>query len=163
MRLQRQSGYDAQQAFGERMSPESAATQSVQFWELMQRAQKLALSAQSAALAKATGQEFSIVDANSAGAAVMKAFAEFAQHPMALAAFQQTAWRDATKAWIDAWTGESPAVADRRFRDKSWEADPISRGLRDAHLAVEAAAGKLLKSLPKESKDHLRSSTPGNC
>ena len=92
---------------------------------------------------------------NSAGAAAMKAFAEFAQHPMELAAFQQTVWLDATKAWVDAWTGESPAVADKRFRDKTWEEDPISRGLRDAHLAVEGAVDKLLDSLPKGSKDHL--------
>ena len=137
------------------MSQESAAAQAAQFWELMQRAQKLALSAQSTAFAKAAGQEFSVVDANSAGAAAMKAFAEFAQHPMELAAFQQTVWLDATKAWVDAWTGESPAVADKRFRDKTWEEDPISRGLRDAHLAVEGAVDKLLDSLPKGSKDHL--------
>ena len=137
------------------MSQELAAAQAAQFWELMQRAQKLALSAQSTAFAKAAGQEFSVVDANSAGAAAMKAFAEFAQHPMELAAFQQTVWLDATKAWVDAWTGESPAVADKRFRDKTWEEDPISRGLRDAHLAVEGAVDKLLDSLPKGSKDHL--------
>ena len=85
----------------------------------------------------------------------MKAFAEFAQHPVELAAFQQTVWRDATKAWVDAWSGESAAVADKRFRDKAWEEDPISRGLRDAHLAVEGAVVKLLASLPKGSKDHL--------
>ena len=137
------------------MSQESVAAQAAQFWELLQRAQKLALSAQSTAFAKAAGQEFSVVDANSAGAAAMKAFAEFAQHPMELAAFQQTVWLDATKAWVDAWTGESPAVADKRFRDKTWEEDPISRGLRDAHLAVEGAVDKLLNSLPKGSKDHL--------
>ena len=137
------------------MSQESAAAQAIQFWELMQRAQKVALSAQSTTFAKAAGQEFSVVDANSAGAAVIKALAEFAQHPMELAAFQQALWLDTTKAWIDAWTGESPAVADRRFRDKTWEADPISRGLRDAHLAVEGAVDKLLGALPRGSKDHL--------
>jgi polyhydroxyalkanoate synthase len=137
------------------MSQESATAQAIQFWELMQRAQKLALSAQSTALAKAAGQEFSVVDANSTAAAAMKAFAEFAQHPLELAAFQQNVWLDATKAWVDAWTGESPAVADKRFRDRTWEEDPISRGLRDAHLAVEGAVDKLLDSLPKGSKDHL--------
>ncbi|MBA3324818.1 MAG: class I poly(R)-hydroxyalkanoic acid synthase, partial [Rhodobacteraceae bacterium] len=137
------------------MSQESATAQAIQFWELMQRAQKVALSAQSTAFAKAAGQEFSIVDANSAGAAVMKAFAEFAQHPTELAAFQEAAWLDATKAWIEAWSGAGHAVADKRFRDKTWEGDPISRGLRDAHLAVEEAVDKLLGSLPKGSKDHL--------
>jgi poly[(R)-3-hydroxyalkanoate] polymerase subunit PhaC len=137
------------------MSQESVATQAAQFWELLQRAQTLALSAQATAFAKAAGQEFSVVDATSVGAAAMKAFAEFAQHPMELAAFQQTVWLDATKAWVDAWAGESPAVADKRFRDKTWEEDPISRGLRDGHLAVEGAVDKLLDSLPKGSKDHL--------
>jgi polyhydroxyalkanoate synthase len=137
------------------MSQESATAQAIQFWELMQRAQKLALSAQSKAFAKAAGQEFSVVDANSAGAAAMKALAEFAQHPLELAAFQQNVWLDATKAWVEAWTGESTAVADKRFRDRTWEEDPISRGLRDAHLAVEGAVDKLLDSLSKGSKDHL--------
>ena len=127
------------------MSQELVAAQAAQFWELLQRAQTLALSAQSKAFATAAGQEFSVVDANAAGAAAMKAFAEFAQHPMELAAFQQTVWLDAMKAWVDAWTGDSPAVADKRFRDKTWEADPISRGLRDAHLAVEEAVGRLLE------------------
>ena len=80
------------------MSQQSVAAQAAQFWELLQRAQKLALSAQSTTFAKAAGQEFSVVDANSAGAAAMKAFAEFAQHPLELAAFQQNVWLDATKA-----------------------------------------------------------------
>jgi polyhydroxyalkanoate synthase subunit PhaC len=137
------------------MSQESISAQAAQFWELLQRAQNLALSAQSTAVARAAGTEFSIVDASSAGAAAMKALAEFAQHPMKLATFQQTVWLDATKAWMDAWTGERPAVADRRFRDKTWEADPVSRGLRDAHLALERAVQQLLDSLPKGSKDNL--------
>lgn len=138
------------------MSFEKAAAQTIQFWELMQRAQKLALGAQST-WSKASGQEFSIVDANSAGAAVMKVFAEFAQNPIELATFQQAAWFDAMKAWSDAWSGEGPAgAADRRFRDPAWSDDPVGRGLRDAHLAVEHAADKLLESLPKGSKDHLK-------
>jgi polyhydroxyalkanoate synthase len=141
---------------GKRMSIEIAAAQTIQFWELLQRAQNLALNAQSAVLAKASGKEFSIVDANATGAACMKALAELAQHPMELAAFQQAAWLNVTKAWTDAWTGNSPAVTDRRFRDPSWDEDPVSRGLRDAHLAVEHAADSLLNALPKGSKDHLR-------
>ena len=141
---------------GKPMSIEIAAAQTIQFWELLQRAQKLALSTQSTVLAKASGQEFSIVDANATGAACMKAFAELAQHPIQLAAFQQAAWLNVTKAWIDTWTGNSPAVIDRRFRDPLWDEDPVSRGLRDAHLAVEHAAGSLLDALPKGSKDHLR-------
>ena len=40
------------------MLQESAAAQAAQFWELMQRAQKLAVSAQSTAFAKAAGQDF---------------------------------------------------------------------------------------------------------
>jgi polyhydroxyalkanoate synthase len=138
------------------MSIEIAAAQTMKFWELLQRAQKLALSTQSTVLAKASGQEFSIVDANATGAACMKAIAELAQHPMELAAFQQAAWLSLTKAWVDAWTGNSPAVTDRRFRDPLWDEDPVSRGLRDAHLAVEHAADGLLEALPKGSKDHLR-------
>src|SRR4029077_9798179 len=94
---------------GKPMSIEIAAAQTIQFWELLQRAHKLALSTQSTVLAKASGQEFSIVDANATGAACMKAFVELAQHPIQLAAFQQVAWLNVTKAWIDTWTGNSPA------------------------------------------------------
>ena len=38
------------------MSQELVATQAAQFWELLQRAQTLALSAQATAFAKAAGQ-----------------------------------------------------------------------------------------------------------
>lgn len=138
------------------MSFDKVAAQTVRFWELMQRAQRLALDAQSTALAKASGQEFSIADTSAAGTALMHAFAEFAQHPQELAAFQQNVWLDATKAWMDAWTGDGSAGADRRFRDPAWNDDPISRGLRDAHLALELAADKLLRSMPEGSKQHLR-------
>ena len=40
------------------MSQESVAAQAAQFWELLQRAQKLALSAQSTAFAKAADRSF---------------------------------------------------------------------------------------------------------
>ena len=109
---------------GEWISQDLAAAQAAQFWERLQRAQTVALRAQSKAFATAAVQEFRSL--STAGVAAMKAFAEFAQHPMELAAFQQTVWLDAMKAWVDAWSGESPAVADKRFRDKTWEADPIS-------------------------------------
>lgn len=137
------------------MSQDPGAAQTAQFWELIQRAQKLALTAQSAAMAKATGQDFSIVDASSGGAAMMQAFAQFAQHPMELAKFQQSVLQNATKAWVDAWTGASQAAPDKRFRDRTWDEDPVSRGLRDSHLAIEQAADELLNALPKGSKDHL--------
>ena len=84
-------------------------------------------------------------------AAAMKAFAEFAQHPVELAAFQQTVWLDATKAWVDAWAARAPPWPTSVSR-QDLEEDPISRGLRDAHLAVEEAVDKLLDSLPKDRR-----------
>ena len=137
------------------MSQNTGTAQTAQVWELVQRAQKLALKAQSAALAKATGQDFSLVDAGSGGAAMVQALTAFSQHPMEVAKFQQAVWQNTTKAWMDAWSGANPAPADKRFRDKTWEEDPVSRGLRDSHLAIEQAADELLNSLPKGSKERL--------
>ncbi|MBB5223535.1 polyhydroxyalkanoate synthase [Amaricoccus macauensis] len=125
-------------------------------WELVLRAQRIALRAQTNSLARASGKDFSIVDAKSVSEAFMKAGAELAERPMAIATAQQEAWAGATRAWLSAFSGETKPVKDRRFRDKRWDEDPVSRGLRDAYLAVEEAVDGLVGNLPKGSKEALR-------
>jgi polyhydroxyalkanoate synthase len=129
-------------------------------WALSTRAGTLALRVQAHALAKATGEEFSVVDAGSVSGAFLKAWSDLARQPQAVMAFQQAAMRGMTNAWLNAWGLEGatapPPSRDRRFRDPSWDADPVSRGLRDAHLALEKAMDGLLDALPKGSKEQLR-------
>ena len=135
----------------------AATTQITRFWSLMQRAQQLGVSAQATAVAKATGQDFSIVDASSLGTAYAHALAALAQRPLDLLAYQQDLWHGVASAWMNAWSGgEGARVKDRRFRDPQWNDNPANRGLRDAHLAVEAATARLLDVLPKGTKEQLR-------
>ena len=135
----------------------AATAQITRFWSLMQRAQQLGASAQATAVAKATGQDFSIVDASSLGTAYAHALAELAQRPLDLLAYQQDLWHGVASAWMNAWSGgEGARSKDRRFRDPRWSDNPANRGLRDAHLAVEAATARLLDVLPKGTKEQLR-------
>jgi len=138
------------------MPADDTATSSPNPWELVLRAQRIALRAQTASLARTSGRDFSIVDAKSVSEAFLKAGADLAERPMAIAAAQQEAWTGATRAWIDAFSGERRPTKDRRFRDKRWDEDPMSRGLRDAYLAVEDAVEGLVATLPKGSKEALR-------
>lgn len=140
------------------MLSENTTTQIERFWQLMQRAQQLGTSAGSSALAKASGKDFSVVDAATVGSAYMHALVDLAQRPMDLAVYSQELWRDVTRAWLNAWTvpGVGETVADRRFRDAKWESSRADRAMRDAHLAVEAATSRLLNTLPEGTKEKLR-------
>ncbi|MFO1106129.1 MAG: class I poly(R)-hydroxyalkanoic acid synthase [Amaricoccus sp.] len=133
-----------------------ATTNLDRLWSLTQRAQKIGTELGAATAAKATGQDFSIVDAQSVGKAYLHALQELAQRPWQVAAYQQSLWFDVARAWADAWKGPGESSGDRRFRDPKWQEDPTSRALRDGHLAIEAATNRLLKALPQGSKDQLR-------
>lgn len=139
------------------MLSDTTSQQIERFWTLMQRAQDMGIEAGSAALAKASGQEFSVVD----GATVSNAYAHAAvslmQRPLDVVTFQHELWRDVTRAWMNAWGGgESETIRDRRFRDPKWDKNPVSRGLRDVHLAIESATARLIDTLPHGSKEQLR-------
>ncbi len=123
---------------------------------LIRRAQELAVKAQSVAAAKATGSDFSLVDLQTVSTAYLKSMAELSRNPAEVVSTAQQAWLGAVRAWSDAWAGTSQGVSDRRFRDADWDADPVSRGLRDSYLAIEGAVKNLLDTLPAGSKDHLR-------
>lgn len=132
------------------------AEQTTEFVDLMQRAQNLAQRSGANAVAKATGQEFSVLDAGTIAQAYARAGMQLASDPFALTRFQMGLWSDSAKAWLNAWSNGAEDSGDRRFRDGRWSADPVSRGLRDMHLAVENAAERLIGALPDDDKDSLR-------
>jgi len=112
--------------------------------------------AQNKATAKASGEEFSIVDFKSVIEAYLSVWPEMLQNPAAVAKYAQDFWVDWMKSWQNAWTkfGEEPK--DRRFRDERWSSDPFARGLRDSHLALENATVQFLETLPEGTKESLR-------
>ncbi|MCB1335784.1 MAG: class I poly(R)-hydroxyalkanoic acid synthase [Roseivivax sp.] len=130
--------------------------QSQEWIALMHRARTAMERSSRAAASKATGEDFSVVDLTSVTEAYLKALPVLMQDPLAVSEYMQSVWTDWAKAWQDAWTGQKPAVADKRFRDRLWDADPTTRGLRDSHLALEKATEAFLARLPENTKDSLR-------
>ena len=131
-------------------------TNLARLWALVLRAQRLGMTLSAATAVKTVDQEFSIVDVKSIGDAYLHAMQELAQRPWQVAAYQQALWFDVAKAWTDAWKGDGTPSGDRRFRDPKWDEDPTSRGLRNAHVAIENATEHLLDALPQGSKEQLR-------
>lgn len=138
------------------MDHTALAEQTEEFLDLVGRAQRLTLRGQRKAVEKATGSEFSIVDAKTVGSAYADAMTQFAKDPMALLQFQVDLWTELSKAWWGAWTSDGEASKDRRFRDERWTTDRLSRALRDVHLALEGAVGRLTDTLPAGDKNSLR-------
>ena len=138
------------------MEQTTLADQTAEFMELMRKAGDLGLRGQGNAVAKALGKDFSVVDSATVVRAYARAGMELARDPWAMLDFQMNLWKDGTRAWAAAWQGRGADSKDRRFRDARWNADPVSRGLRDVHLAVEQAAERLLESLPQGDKNSLR-------
>ena len=124
--------------------------------DLMARSQAVLTQSQAGAAAKASGEEFSVLDGNTILGAYARAWSGLMSDPIALTQYAQTAWTDWARAWRDAWLGESEGTRDKRFRDKRWDADPVARGLRDSHIALERATENFLMGLPEGSKDTLR-------
>ncbi len=124
--------------------------------ELLGRVHAVTQAAKKTAASKAPDEEFSIVDLTSVLDAYQKALPEMLQNPQAVAEYFQGFYTDWIQAWQDAWTGSDKAPNDKRFRDKRWSADPVARGMRDTHLALEKATDTFLKSLPQDTKEALR-------
>ena len=127
-----------------------------QIMELAARASGIAAKLQRNSLAQSEGADFSLVDLQTATAACLRSMTELAYNPLEMSLKMQQAWFAAAQAWSDAWMGHPRNVRDRRFRDPAWDADPVSRGIRDSFLAIEEAMQGLLDTLPAGSKDHLR-------
>lgn len=138
------------------MEQTTLADQTAEFMELMRKAGDLGLRGQGNAVAKALGKDLSVVDSATVVRAYARAGMELARDPWAMLDFQMNLWKDGTRAWAAAWQGRGADSKDRRFRDARWNADPVSRGLRDVHLAVEQAAERLLETLPRGDKNSLR-------
>ena len=141
---------------GDTMKSATIADQTTEFMRLLSRAQALGLAHQQRTIQKATGADYSIVDAQTVADAYTQAAMEFARDPSALIEFQVGLWLDTSKAWWGAWTGTSNETKDRRFRDANWNADKLSRALRDVHLAIEGAVERLTHSLPEGDRSSLQ-------
>ncbi|NND43580.1 MAG: class I poly(R)-hydroxyalkanoic acid synthase [Silicimonas sp.] len=138
------------------MDMEKYASLAIEWTSLMARLQAVTAQTQGKAFNKATGEEFSIVDFSSVLEAYAKSLSELVRDPVAATQNLQSAWLGWQKAWIDAWAGQSRETRDKRFRDKKWNDDPVARGLRDSHIALENAAERLLENLPPGTKETLR-------
>jgi len=137
-------------------SSEQLPERLTEYWEIMQRAQKLFMRAAKNSATKASGGDFSIVDSSSVMQAFTKVGMEMAARPADLFAMQQSAFSRMADFWMSSWSGEDTKVKDRRFRDKSWADDPMARVFRDVHLALEEATLEMLNGFPKGSKEQLR-------
>lgn len=109
------------------------------------------------ALKKASGAEYSLMDAKTLAKAYGAFWADMLQEPGKLVDVQIKASMAIQSSWKAMLQGldEESGVRDRRFSDPSWEKDPISRAYRDVFLAIEGAANDLLEELPKNSRDHM--------
>lgn len=130
--------------------------QGTEFLDLMIRLQAVIKRAQDTASEKINGEEFSIVDLKSVADAYFRAVPKLMENPFDVIERSQRFWLDWGKAWTEAWTAEPSKSTDKRFRDRRWERDPITRGLRDSHIALERATEGLLALLSDGSKDSLR-------
>lgn len=138
------------------MDPEKLASQSKQWLDLIARTQAVVQRSQQKMAAKATGSEFSIVDAKTVMDAYLNALKEMLRQPEAAMAYFQRVWTDWAAAWQDALSGKGENPNDKRFRDKQWDADRYAQGLRNSHIALEKATEDFLERLPDGDKDSLR-------
>ncbi len=134
------------------MELEQFQKQAEDWADLLMRTQTVMQRAGQLAADKASGDEYSIVDFGS----ILGAYAGMLPHlladPMRMSQCVQAYWMD----WANAWTMDGPGTKDKRFRDKRWEADPMLRGIKESHIAMEKAANNLLTALPDGSKEALR-------
>jgi polyhydroxyalkanoate synthase len=147
---------DEQALSGTPPTVETLVAQSAEFMGLLMRLQAVGLRTQQTAQAKASGEDFSIVDLSSVTEAYLRALPALFERPLAPLEHVQRFWMDWAQVWQDAWRGEGAKVADKRFRDPRWGGDPMTRGLRDSHLALERATEALMALLPAGSKESLR-------
>jgi polyhydroxyalkanoate synthase len=147
---------DEQALSGTPPTVETLVAQSAEFMGLLMRLQAVGLRTQQTVQAKASGEDFSIIDLNSVTEAYLRALPALFERPLAPLEHVQRFWMDWAQVWQDAWRGEGAKVADKRFRDPRWGGDPMTRGLRDSHLALERATEALMALLPAGSKESLR-------
>ncbi|MCV6593883.1 MAG: class I poly(R)-hydroxyalkanoic acid synthase [Silicimonas sp.] len=123
---------------------------------LLSRAQNAMVKAGQMAADKASGDEYSIVDFSSVIEAYMTALPELMSDPMRAMTCAQTYWMNWAEAWQTALTSDAPSTKDKRFRDARWDEEPMLRGLKESHIALEKATSEFLSGLPENSKESLR-------
>ncbi len=138
------------------MEIDKLQTQTQEWAELMGRAQTVMNQAGQNAIDKVSGDEFSVVDLKSVMEAYLTALPQLMSDPMRMAECVQSYWVDWTNAWQEAWTGDSAGTRDKRFRDEKWNNDPLLKGLKESHIALENATERFLEGLPDGTKESLR-------
>lgn len=131
----------------------------VRLVSLMQRAAVATAQLQSKSLAKASGEEYSLMDSATLAQAYANVWAKMLADPHKLFATQLRISNSLMSGWLAALSGggdDETATTDRRFKDPNWAKDPISRAYRDIYLAFEETVGELLDELEDSSKDELR-------
>lgn len=123
------------------MEQTKIAEQTTEFVDLMQRAQSLVQRSSANAMAKATGKEFSVLDAGTISTSLCPRRHATGRRPLCAGAVPDgPVERQRQGLAEETWSSSGEDSGDRRFRDGRWSADPLSRGLRDLRLAVENAA-----------------------
>jgi len=123
---------------------------------LAQRSLSAASKMQARSVAQATGSEYQLMDAATLAKAYGNVWARAMTHPHDLWQAQLKASTDLSKVWTSILMPQDAPVKDRRFKDKSWSEDPVSRTYRDAFLAFEEAVEGLLDTLTEDGRDDLR-------
>ena len=138
------------------MDIEKVKSQSQEWADLLGRAQTAMMRAGQLSVDKAVGEEYSLVDFTSVMNAYLTALPQLIADPVRTMQSVQTYWMNWANAWQEAWSGEKPGAQDKRFRDKTWDEEPVLRGLKDSHIALENAVEDFLDGLPEGSKDSLK-------
>ncbi|PWR01032.1 class I poly(R)-hydroxyalkanoic acid synthase [Meridianimarinicoccus roseus] len=123
---------------------------------LTQRSLKAASKLQARSVAKASGSEYSLMDANTLAKAYGNVWNRALTHPQDLWAAQLKAASDLSKVWTSILVPQDAPVRDRRFKASEWSDDPVSRSYRDSFLAFEEAVEGLIDKLTEDGRDDLR-------
>ncbi|TDL90846.1 PHA/PHB synthase family protein [Meridianimarinicoccus aquatilis] len=123
---------------------------------LTQRSLAAASKVQARSMAKASGSEYSLMDASTLAKAYGNVWSRALTHPQDLWAAQIKAATDISKVWTSILVPQDAPVKDRRFKDTTWSDDPVSRTYRDAFLAFEDAVEGLIDTLTENGRDDLR-------
>lgn len=129
--------------------------------ELTQRAVALSAKSQARSLAKATGEEYSLTDAETLAKAYGQFWSGMFSDPQKFWAAQLKAGTSIARIWETMLTSsmatqDDNAPRDRRFSGPDWSEDRVARVYRDVFLALEDSVGELLGDLTEDSKDDMR-------
>ncbi len=142
----------------ERPSTPDIARTAMRMMDISQRAAAVSAKMQARSVAKATGSEYSLMDAATLSKAYSAVWLDVMSDPAKLLSAQMKLGAGVAGMWTAFLGGASDASErkDRRFADPHWTDDPVSKAFRDTFLVFENTVVGLLDDLPKDDRDHLR-------